>query len=234
MRRILRRLESGLENHEFVAAETGDDVVLANGGGQTRGDLAQEFVADRVAERVVDRLEAIEIEKQDRDLSAARDRDQRLANLVEQRGAIDEAGEGVVMGEEFDSLLGPTPLRDVLVGGHPAPVGPRLLADRDGPAVRHFDHIALGQAGARDRLDRLAMLLAGVILDRDRFEGGGDDLRQRGAEFGLFGREPVDSRDSAHWRRRAGGHRRRSTDPWAMLESATSRRLVRRRDLLVL
>ena len=51
-----------LQHGEFVAAEAGDQVGLAHARFQPFGDQAQQIVAHRMAERVVDVLEMIEIE----------------------------------------------------------------------------------------------------------------------------------------------------------------------------
>ena len=50
------------EHAELVAALADDRVLVAHGRAQRVGDLAQQLVADRVAERVVDGLEAVEVE----------------------------------------------------------------------------------------------------------------------------------------------------------------------------
>ena len=56
---------AGGDDGEFVAAEAGDQVVAAQGAAQPLGDAADQLVADRVAERVVDVLEMVEIDVED-------------------------------------------------------------------------------------------------------------------------------------------------------------------------
>ena len=57
-----RRLRPGRRDHlEFVAADAGDEGALA-GLLQPAGDFAQQAVAHRVTEHVVDRLEAVEVD----------------------------------------------------------------------------------------------------------------------------------------------------------------------------
>ncbi len=54
---------------ELVAAETGDDRVAVRGFLEAAGDFGEHAVADRVAERVVDFLEAVEVEPEQRQLA---------------------------------------------------------------------------------------------------------------------------------------------------------------------
>ena len=59
----------GVEQHdrELVAAEPDERVAaLAAARGSARPELAQQFVAGRMAERVVDLLEAVEVDEQKR------------------------------------------------------------------------------------------------------------------------------------------------------------------------
>ena len=51
-------------DHELVAAEAGDDVAAADAGPQAFGDHTQQRVAHAVAERLVDDLEAVDVEQQ--------------------------------------------------------------------------------------------------------------------------------------------------------------------------
>src|SRR5712692_4064455 len=73
----LRQLEHVLlalgvfaDHDELVAAETGDAVTEAECLAQAVSDVGQETVASVVAEAVIDELEAVEVEEQDRDGSA--------------------------------------------------------------------------------------------------------------------------------------------------------------------
>ena len=61
---IFQRRDVALEHDEFVAAETGDIVLGAEDRPQTIGHRAEQAVAGRVAEGVVDLLELIEIDEQ--------------------------------------------------------------------------------------------------------------------------------------------------------------------------
>ena len=61
---VLRLVQAGQQDDEFVAAETGHGVDIAQLQFQACGDGLEQLVADRVAEAVVDLLETVEIEKQ--------------------------------------------------------------------------------------------------------------------------------------------------------------------------
>jgi hypothetical protein len=69
--RQLRVLEVVADDAELVTAEAGDRVAGAQALDQPRGEHAQELVAGTVAERVVDELEAVEVDEQHRDRGAA-------------------------------------------------------------------------------------------------------------------------------------------------------------------
>ena len=65
--RLVLALEFLGEDHELVAAEPRDRVAVAHQLGEALGDGDQQPVADVVAEVVVDRLEAVEVDEQQRD-----------------------------------------------------------------------------------------------------------------------------------------------------------------------
>ena len=79
----------------------------------------EQGVADVMPERVVDDLEAVEVEKHDRHKALdALGVDHRLLQAFEQQHAVRQAREHVVVGEEAQPLLGLAPLGDVLDDGH--------------------------------------------------------------------------------------------------------------------
>ena len=63
-------------HHELVAAVPARRCPLAAAAAQASGDLDQQLVADRMAERVVDVLEVVDVEEQERHLAIGR----RVAN----------------------------------------------------------------------------------------------------------------------------------------------------------
>jgi hypothetical protein len=87
-------------HHELVAADAADGVADAQLVHQPRGDFLQQLVADRVAERVVDGLEAIQVDEHHRGaLAVAVAERERLREAVLQQAAIGQRGERVVVGE---------------------------------------------------------------------------------------------------------------------------------------
>ena len=87
----------------------------ADGALQARGGGLEQAVAGGVAERVVDVLEAVEVEEQHRDARVlpARAHDRARQALRQQR-AVGQAGEGVVVGEVAQFLLGALLVGDVV------------------------------------------------------------------------------------------------------------------------
>jgi hypothetical protein len=94
-----------------------DRVARAHALDEPRRHLAQEVVAERVAERVVDALEVVEVEEQHAEHQPASLRVlDRRAQPVGEHAPVAEAGQRVVVREEPDLFLGAPPLGDVLRG----------------------------------------------------------------------------------------------------------------------
>jgi hypothetical protein len=90
-----------LEEHgELVAAEPRDGVAAARGAEQARGHLDEQAVAVGVAERVVDRLEAVEVEDEHGDaprVAVAAGAGERRGQPLAEAHAVGEPGERVVV-----------------------------------------------------------------------------------------------------------------------------------------
>ena len=95
------------EHDELVAAEARDRVLGPQRGGDAVGGAAQHLVAARVAEAVVDRLEAVEVEEQhgQRGVLALQPAD-RVVEAVEEQHAVGQAGQRVVQRLVEQQLLG--------------------------------------------------------------------------------------------------------------------------------
>ena len=65
--RVFRAINFQKQNDEFVAALPADGIRAAYAFHQTRSDRLQELVAGRMPERIVDVLEAVQIQEQHRD-----------------------------------------------------------------------------------------------------------------------------------------------------------------------
>ena len=85
------RLVSGHQDErELVAAEPRESIVLAHRLGEARPHLAKDLVAGMVAEGVVELLEAVEVDEQQRERVSFRD---RRVEAVEQMPAVAQAGQ---------------------------------------------------------------------------------------------------------------------------------------------
>ena len=126
----------------------------------------EQFVAGGVAEGIVDFLEAVEVEQQQR---RGRPRPaapgQHIVDLAVEQGAVGEAGEGIVIGELFQLLLRGLALGDVLNGAAEAR-GQALLVPQH---LACHDKIA-DRAIAAPELDVDAPGLAGADYFRLRFQ----------------------------------------------------------------
>ena len=91
-------LRSALDQHdELVAAEAADRVGLAQDVADPGRDDAQQLVADRMAEGVVDALEAVEVDEHRGRLGAGVARvGEHLLGAIHDQRAVGEAGERVV------------------------------------------------------------------------------------------------------------------------------------------
>ncbi len=125
------RAGAGQHDQELVAADPGDLVARAHGGAQPVGHLLENGVAGGMAERVVDVLESIEIDRHQR---------QRLVGLgglvqvpleqIEECGAAPEVRQGVALCQRLDAL-------ERLVARHD--VVKHRPADDDGADVKNGD-----------------------------------------------------------------------------------------------
>jgi hypothetical protein len=89
-----------------------------------RGEAArhrlQEGVADRVAECVVDRLELVEVQIQERHPATVAGMRERTLELLVQEQPVGQPGQRVMAREVGDPGLRAVGFRDVVVGGEPA------------------------------------------------------------------------------------------------------------------
>ena len=125
---------------------------------QARGGRGQQLVAHVVAEAVVDQLEVVEIEEQDRGMRVlAAEPGQRVLEAVDEQHAVGQPGERIVHGPVADGVLDRLALERV--GQHV------------GQGLEEVD-VAGGEAPRRHRLDHEhAERLARAALDLDRQAG---------------------------------------------------------------
>jgi hypothetical protein len=97
----------GAEHGELVAPEAGDGVAAPRQAHQPSRHLDEDVVAGLVPERVVDRLEVVEVDEDHRHpCRPALERGDQLSEPVEHARAVGEAGEVVVQGEVGELGLG--------------------------------------------------------------------------------------------------------------------------------
>ena len=135
--RVERIVAAGSQHDdELVAAEAGEEGAVTDGASDPLGEHdGQQAVADAVAEAVVDRLEVVEVDEQQRHRADGRFGEQ-LVDLGQHLGAVGQPGELVVGG---------CPAQ--LVGDAP------LLGDVLDVGDRQRDAVVLGDGDARARPD---------------------------------------------------------------------------------
>ena len=107
--------ERKLHDGEFVAAETRDHVAVAQAFAEPLRHGLQQLVADRMAERVVDAFEMIEIEAVHREALAAARRTRASNSLSRSlnKHAVGQIGQRIVMRHIGDARFGLLALGDV-------------------------------------------------------------------------------------------------------------------------
>ena len=129
-----RRLNYG----ELIAAQASNGVRLAGAPSQPAGRAFEQPVPDRVSISVVDDLEPIDIEIQDRDIALSWNTRERAPQTFEEQNAIGQIGQRIVEGHMSYSPLGPATLGDILVNGDPASARHRLIFNLNHTAVSKF------------------------------------------------------------------------------------------------
>ncbi len=125
-----------VDHRELVAAQPGDQRGFRGAFAQPRGDGAQQGVTGRMSKRVVDLLEAIEIEHEHGQINTAiaRNRNGVFHPLPEQH-AIWQIGQRIVLRHMSDLGLGPALLGDIEMRGHPPAAGHWLSRHADQPSI---------------------------------------------------------------------------------------------------
>src|SRR5688572_26940149 len=112
--RVSRILEVVEEHSELVATKAREHVPRAHTCLKPSRDTREQAVAGQVPETVVDLLEAVEIEKEQRDglVGAPLDASDGTLERFEEVRAIDETGEGVVHGSAPQFFFSALPCTD--------------------------------------------------------------------------------------------------------------------------
>ncbi len=160
--RVGRLLHLGHDDGELVAAQTGDRIGLPRAAAQTVGNQFQQFVADRMPERIVDAFELVEIEAKHRQAFTAFDAFEFVFQSFPQQDAVGQIRQRVVARHMCDPPVGALPLGDVLVGRQPSAAGNRLADDRESPAIAQLDGMTKALARG-DAFSQPSDVLVGVV-----------------------------------------------------------------------
>ncbi len=171
--------------------EPGDEIALANAVPQPARHGLEEEVSDRMAERIVDLLEAIEVETENGEAFAALHPHLHLLQLFLEPGSIAQTRQRVVMRQESDLRFRAASLGDVLVDGDPAARSHRRVLHQDFAPLRRFDDqardVALGEAA-----QQLHPVLLGVEIEMAAgLDAMLQEIDQRAARLHHVAREPV-------------------------------------------
>ena len=95
------------QQHKFIAANARQGVLAAQLLAQTQGHFTQQAVAHVMAKRIVDRFEAVQVDKHQRKAAALlRDLGHGLADPVSQQDAVRQPGQGVMQGQLGEFFVG--------------------------------------------------------------------------------------------------------------------------------
>ncbi len=89
----------GQHDRELVAAQACDAIAVPDNIAEAPPDFLDQLVAGEMAEAIVDGLEAVEIEQQQRDATVVPGADERQIDAAVEARAVGEAGEHVVISE---------------------------------------------------------------------------------------------------------------------------------------
>jgi hypothetical protein len=168
---VRRRLDVLEQDGELVATQPGSGVALAQHGADALGRLAQQRVAGRVPERVVDGLEVVEVEEQHAVAAGAPGARHGVAEPVAEEGPVGQAGEGVVEGLMGQLLLELVAVGDVVAGDdEPGQVlvddlGDDGVEQPDAAVLGHQPQLAADRAPAAGQADELARGVAVLLGD---------------------------------------------------------------------
>jgi hypothetical protein len=197
---------------ELVTAETGAQVALAQTAAQAIGHGDEELITDEVTQRVVDQLEAIQVQEQHRGVGpVAIGAGKPVLKAVQQLGAVAQPGERI--GERAQCAVvgtgdGERHLDVLPVGRHrPAVVrapSPRLRRSDD-ERTDDLPELADGNADAGPRSGRRharSGVVRRLVLHRDGLAGGDHPAAQP------FGDRSASARPvrGAHRRMEGDGH----------------------------
>ncbi|KAF0133222.1 MAG: hypothetical protein FD152_1688, partial [Xanthobacteraceae bacterium] len=192
-----------LEHHELVGAEARHDVAVTNREAQPVRDLHEDRVARRVAQRVVDLLEVVEIDEQHREEVVAAGHGQGgIQPLLEQQ-PVRQAGQRIVPGHMGQPGFRAPLLGNVLDRNHEATRFHRLERQVDVPVIGLKLHLLRVQAEATppDDVEHPARIALAEHVQIDIGRDDGLRARARGHAVAVDRHDlepaPVDDHEAA-------------------------------------
>ena len=176
------RFVGNLKNDELVATDARHHIGAIQTPAQSLRDPLQQRVADRRPERIVDLLEAVDLEQQhDEEASLQRVAGKHLLHTLAQLHPVRQIGERIVARHVRQLRFDAPQARDVIVRRHPSAALQGLVRDGDDAAVAQ-----LVQPGVAHRLARRGQALVeigfGVVTDVQPLgDAALDDLAERRA-----------------------------------------------------
>jgi hypothetical protein len=154
-----RLVDVDLQNREFIAAHACQRITGSEQTAQPLGDSGQQLVASGMAQRIIDILKVVEIQKLLGHHGIGPGLAQRLLEPLAKQRPIGQPRERIVMGQVGDGGLRAAQLGDVLMRGDPTAVRHRLDGDGKMTAVAELGGVrAKGLAGRQARQQRLGEL----------------------------------------------------------------------------
>ena len=184
---VLGALDAVLKDGEFIAAKAGDEILRTDRLAQPLRHALQELVADQMSQRVVDALELVDVDIEDREFAPLGFQQQPFRMALEQR-TVRQIGQRVVMGEMFDPGLVAPPFRDVFQCRGPAAVRRPLVDQPDRAPVRCRGHGILNQAALG--IEKPGTIGVDVADKGAKLLAVPDQVAQMAAGFDHVGREP--------------------------------------------
>ena len=139
-----------LQQHdEFVAAPARHQISLAQGTHQARGDLLQQRIADVVAEGIVDLLEVVQVDEQQRQAAIVMLMLQGALQALLELQTIGQLGQHVETRQMAQMIGRPPPLADIAQRQHQMP---RLTVTGAHQGAAQLDRDALAIAPLADQL----------------------------------------------------------------------------------
>jgi hypothetical protein len=125
-----------------------DEIVSSDAVAHPQRHRLEELVADHMAERIVDPLELVDIDIEDRKLRARDLREHRLGMPLKER-AVRKVGQRIVMGKMLDPSLEAGPLGDILHRRGPAAIARPLIDQPHRAPVGNRNHNIANFVGFR-------------------------------------------------------------------------------------